>query len=156
KLYDYGILKSYGFSIPVIIVGNITVGGTGKTPFVIWLTQFLQSHGFKPGIVSRGVGSARPLLKPHFVMLNDPVKKVGDEAILLKKNLNCPLVVGVDRVSAVNLLLNQHDCDVIISDDGLQHYRLKRDIEIAIVDGERQLGNECLLPAGPLREPVNR
>jgi tetraacyldisaccharide 4'-kinase len=142
------------FPVPVVVVGNITVGGTGKTPFVIWLAQFLKQAGFKPGIVSRGVGGKRQHL-PYHVKPNSPVTDVGDEALLLAKT-GCPLVLAVDRAAAVASLLKQHDCDIVISDDGLQHYHLGRDVEIAIVDGKRALGNRYLLPAGPLREPASR
>lgn len=154
-LYRMGILKTFHFNVPVIVVGNLTVGGTGKTPFVIWLAKFLQTHGYKPGIVSRGVGGKKQVL-PHRVKSDDPVNQVGDEALLLAQNTDCPIVLGVDRVAAVRELLKKSDCNIIISDDGLQHYRLGRKIEIIMVDGERRFGNHCLLPAGPLREPVSR
>jgi tetraacyldisaccharide 4'-kinase len=154
-LYTLGILKKHKVSIPVIVVGNITVGGTGKTPFVIELANWLQAQGYHPGIVSRGVGGKQQR-KPRQVQLNDSPEQVGDEAILLVKNTNCPVVIGIDRVAAVQSLQLFTTCDVIISDDGLQHYRLHRNIEIAVVDGVRQLGNTHLLPAGPLREPFTR
>ena len=156
--YRQGVLKSYHLTntprIPVIVVGNITVGGTGKTPFVIWLVHFLKAQGYSPGIVSRGVG-AKPHRTPYFVRTEDSAQVVGDEAILLQST-GCPLVVCVNRVAAVRELLSRAECDVIISDDGLQHYRLQREIEIVLVDGERYFGNRYLLPAGPLREPVSR
>lgn len=144
--------------VPVIVVGNITVGGTGKTPFVLWLTHFLKSHGFYPGIVSRGVGGKKHR-QPHKVTAEDKAEVVGDEALLLLKHATCPIVIGIDRNKAAQCLLNltsQTQPNIIISDDGLQHYRLKRDIEIVMVDGKRLWGNKQLLPAGPLREPLSR
>jgi tetraacyldisaccharide 4'-kinase len=155
QLYRYNILKSRRFNIPVIVVGNITVGGTGKTPFVIWLAKFLQAQGYKPGIVSRGVGGKKQQ-QPHLVKADDAAAVVGDEALLLQRDSGCPVVLCIDRAAAVQALLQASHCDVVISDDGLQHYRLKRDMEIVIIDGIRRLGNEYLLPAGPLREPVKR
>jgi tetraacyldisaccharide 4'-kinase len=136
------------------VVGNISVGGTGKTPFVIWLVRWLIKRGFSPGIVSRGYGgSASTPLKVNPDA--DPVL-VGDEAPLLARRAGVPVVVGKSRVEAVQLLLESAAVNVVISDDGLQHYALARDIEIALVDGVRGLGNRKLLPAGPLREPPER
>lgn len=155
KLYRSGILPTQHFPVPVIVVGNITVGGTGKTPFVIWLANFLREQGYHPGIVSRGVGGKKQF-KPHSVKLDDKTTEVGDEAMLLVKKTNCPVVIGINRAQAARYLLETSNCNVVISDDGMQHYRLGRDIEIALIDGERRLGNQCLLPAGPLREPVSR
>lgn len=155
SLYHVGLIKSHRFHVPLIIVGNITVGGTGKTPFVIWLAGFLKAQGYSPGIVSRGVGGAKHV-RPHRVSLDDPVQTVGDEALLLAQNTDCPVVIGIDRVAAVRDLLQHSECNLVISDDGLQHYRLARDIEIAIVDGARRFGNGHLLPVGPLREPEGR
>jgi len=141
--------------VPIVVVGNITVGGTGKTPFVIWLARFLLAHGHRPGIVSRGVGGKKHIV-PYHVKLNSLVDEVGDEALLLAKNTACPVVLGIDRPKAVANLLQHFPCDIVLSDDGLQHYRLGRDLEIAVVDGERLYGNTQLLPAGPLREPLRR
>jgi tetraacyldisaccharide 4'-kinase len=153
--YRFKIKKTFLFNVPVIVVGNITVGGTGKTPFVIWLAHFLQKEGFSPGIVSRGMGGEQ-LNVPYWVdAVSDPAV-VGDEALLLVRRTHCPMVVGVDRVAAVKELLQKTNCNIVISDDGLQHYRLGRTIEIAIIDGERRFGNGCLLPSGPLREPLKR
>jgi tetraacyldisaccharide 4'-kinase len=154
-LYRIKVKKSHRFFVPVIVVGNITVGGTGKTPFVIWLANFLIIQGLRPGIVSRGVGGQQQRL-PRWVDKSSDPAFLGDEAILLAKQSNCPVVVGIDRVAAVKELLAKTACNVVISDDGLQHYRLKRDIEIAIIDGRRGLGNRTLLPAGPLRELPSR
>lgn len=154
-LYRHKIKKSFQFPVPIIVVGNITVGGTGKTPCVIWLAELLRKNGYKPGIVSRGVGGIKQDT-PYWVEENSDVATVGDEAVLLAKRSQSPLVICVDRVAAVKELLSRVECDVVISDDGLQHYRMGRDIEIVIIDGMRGLGNEQLLPAGPLREPVAR
>jgi tetraacyldisaccharide 4'-kinase len=153
--YRAGLKTTEHFPVPVIVVGNITVGGTGKTPFVIWLAQFLRAAGYKPGIVSRGYGG-KAQTKPCAVTSDSDPHVVGDEAVLLAKRAACPMVVGVDRAAAVKALLANSDCNVVISDDGLQHYRLGREIEIAIVDGQRRFGNQLMLPAGPLREPISR
>jgi tetraacyldisaccharide 4'-kinase len=153
--YRHKMIKSFRCSVPVIMVGNITVGGTGKTPLVIWLAHFLESHGFHPGIVTRGVGGKKQK-EPCIVMGDTGPHIVGDEAVLLAERSACPVVVCINRVLAVKHLLAHANCDVIITDDGLQHYRLARDIEIAVVDRERQLGNRCFLPAGPLRESPSR
>jgi tetraacyldisaccharide 4'-kinase len=155
-LYTNRLLSIQQFNVPIIIVGNLTVGGTGKTPFVIWLAKLLQKEGFHPGIVTRGVGGSRKHRRPHWVALDDKPAFVGDEAKLLVKHSNCPVVVGIDRALCVSELLKKSGCNLVICDDGLQHYRLARDIEIVMVDGMRQFGNGCLLPAGPLREGKSR
>lgn len=152
-LYRIGILKTQRLPVPVIVVGNITVGGTGKTPLVIALAHFLKDRGFKVGIISRGYGGDK--LAQLVTLASDP-KQVGDEALLMVKQTNCPLAVAPARVAAGQLLLANADCNVILSDDGLQHYALYRDIEIAVIDGERRFGNSYCLPAGPLREPITR
>lgn len=154
-LYRKKILKSQQFAVPIIVVGNITVGGTGKTPFVIWLVNYLREKGFKPGIVSRGVGGKQQKT-PRWVNSDSDVSYVGDEAVLLARRSGCPIVIGIDRVAAVKELLSKTDCNVVVSDDGLQHYRLSRDVEIAIVDGDRGFGNGSFIPAGPLRESPKR
>lgn len=154
-LYHKGWFKTHYLSVPVIVVGNITVGGTGKTPLVIELANLLLAQGYRPGIVTRGVGGRRHV-KPQRVSLHDDINDVGDEAILLTKNTVCPVVICIDRVAAGHYLLAEKLCDIIISDDGLQHYRLGRNIEIAVIDGKRGIGNNLLLPAGPLRESVSR
>ncbi len=153
--YRWHIKKSYRFPVPIIVVGNISVGGTGKTPFVIWLASELQKQGYTPGIVSRGVGGEKQL-SPYWVTENTTVSLVGDEAILLARRTKSPVVICIDRVRAVRELLAKTKCNIVISDDGLQHYRLQRDVEIALVDGARKFGNSQLIPAGPLREPVSR
>ncbi len=154
-LYRRGILKTVYVNAPVIVVGNITVGGTGKTPFVLWLAAYLKQQGYRPGIVTRGVGGQVQHV-PYRVEKNADPSKVGDEALVLVNRSFCPVMVGVDRVAAVQTLLQTTDCNVIISDDGLQHYRMGRQIEIALIDGERRLGNKTFLPSGPLRESAKR
>ena len=139
----------------MIVVGNITVGGTGKTPFVIWLARWLAARGFRPGIVSRGYGGKRSASALFVTQDADPAA-VGDEAPLLSRRTGCPVVVAADRVDAVRRLVDETACDIVISDDGLQHYALSRDVEIVLIDGERGFGNGRSLPAGPLREPVSR
>ena len=154
-LYRRQIIKSIRSPVPVIVVGNITVGGTGKTPVVIALAEWLKAQGWRPGLVSRGYGG-NSTDQPFPVELNTDPRLVGDEAVLLAQKTACPMVVCKDRVAAVNRLLTDYDCNIILSDDGLQHLRLARDIEIAVIDGHRRLGNGWLLPAGPLRESQQR
>lgn len=152
--YQKKWIKSYRALCPVIIVGNITVGGVGKTPLVIALYFLLKEQGWIPGIVTRGYKgnfSGVALVNDH----SDP-REVGDEAVLLATRTGAPVMVGRDRVCAVKKLLQETACNIILSDDGLQHYALERDIEIAVQDAARQLGNRLCLPAGPLREPVSR
>jgi len=142
--------------VPVIVVGNISVGGTGKTPMVIWLADLLQQEGYHPGIVSHGYGG-KASVTPTRVTATSDTKRVGDEAVLIARRTYCPMWVGRDRVFVIQKLLEFHPrVDVIISDDGMQHYRMPRNIEIAMIDGARRFGNELCLPAGPLREPVSR
>lgn len=155
-MFHGGIFRIHRFPVPVIVVGNIAVGGTGKTPLVMYLAHWLQQHGYHPGIVSRGYG-ARCIKRPLEVTNEDSVSSVGDEAVLMRRNISCPLVISPDRVQAVRYLLQHHpECNVVISDDGLQHYAMGRDIEIVVIDGERRFGNGFCLPVGPLREPVCR
>jgi tetraacyldisaccharide 4'-kinase len=146
------LLPSYGHGVPVIVVGNITVGGTGKTPFVIWLAKWLQARGHQPGIVLRGYGGQSQEW-PLDVTASTSALEAGDEAVLLARATQCPVVAAPDRVAAIGELLSLHSCSIVISDDGMQHYRMQRDLEIAIVDGVRRFGNGFCLPAGPLREP---
>lgn len=154
--YRHHLLKSYRFAIPIIVVGNITVGGTGKTPFVIWLAAFLKEKGYRPGIVSRGTGVKKHKEQPHQVTQEDVASEVGDESVLLFQHTDCPIVIHRNRVKAIKHLLKLNNCNIIICDDGLQHYRLQRDFEIVLIDGTRRLGNNQLLPAGPLRESIQR
>lgn len=155
KLYRSGFLKSVRFPVTVIIAGNITVGGSGKTPLVIALANWLVEQGYRPGIVSRGYGGVASTWPQQVRHDSDP-KVVGDEPVLIARHSNVPMAVGPDRVAATQQLLEHHNCDVIIADDGLQHYALQRDIEIAVIDGVRRLGNGYCLPAGPLREKEKR
>jgi subfamily B ATP-binding cassette protein MsbA len=143
-------------SIPVIVVGNITVGGTGKTPLVVWLCKWLRNQGFRPGIVSRGYGGATGKKAARVPALEANPSDYGDEAVLLVRRTACPVFVCPQRVDAVKMLLEETDCDIVVCDDGLQHYALARDLEIAVIDGFRGVGNGRLLPAGPLREPMER
>ncbi|MGI9281527.1 MAG: tetraacyldisaccharide 4'-kinase [Endozoicomonas sp.] len=142
--------------VPIIIVGNITVGGTGKTPFVASLVARLQQQGFKPGIASRGFGAGKDIHLPAQVLPESDPALVGDEPVMLAQQLNIPIMVDPDRVSAAKALIEQKGCDLVIADDGLQHYNLDRHIELVVIDGQRMLGNELSLPAGPLREPPQR
>lgn len=144
-----------GIAVPVVIVGNISIGGTGKTPLVIALIELLRSAGYRPGVVSRGYG-AKPPSYPWQVTAETLPAEGGDEPCLIVQRTDVPLFIDPDRPRAVATLLAAHDCDVIISDDGLQHYALARDLEIAVIDGVRGLGNARCLPEGPLREPPER
>ncbi len=155
-LYQINCLKTQQLKVPVIVVGNISVGGTGKTPLVIWLTAQLQLAGHTPGIISRGFG-AEHQSDVRAVYATSLASEVGDEPVLMAQRTNCPVFVSANRVLAGQALLQAHpQCDVLISDDGLQHYQLGRSVEIAVIDSGRLFGNGCLLPAGPLREPVTR
>ncbi|MDX1836511.1 tetraacyldisaccharide 4'-kinase [Legionella taurinensis] len=143
------------FQVPVIVVGNLSVGGVGKTPLVIAIARQLQDKGIKVGIVSRGYG-ARLAAFPHEVTPDNTAAEVGDEPLLIREKTGCPVVIAPKRVEAVRYLLQHHHPQVIVSDDGLQHYAMGRAIEIAVIDGQRGLGNGWCLPAGPLREPPGR
>jgi len=140
---------------PVVVVGNITVGGTGKTPLIIKLGKALQESGLKPGVISRGYLGKAPDY-PFCVDQSSDVNEAGDEALLVVRALNCPMVIDPNRSQALDKIRTDFQCDVVLSDDGLQHYALPRDLEIAVVDGERLFGNEMCIPAGPLREPISR
>lgn len=143
------------FPVPIIVVGNISVGGVGKTPLVVELAQQLTQKGINVGIVSRGYG-ARLKHFPYEVRPQDPADIVGDEPVLIAQKTQCPVVIAPRRNDAVQYLLDKYHCKVIISDDGLQHYKMGRSIEIAVIDGQRGLGNGLCLPAGPLRETKER
>lgn len=154
-LFRIGWLPSFRLPVAVIVVGNLTVGGSGKTPLVLWLATKLQEYGMRPGIISRGYGgkAGQGVLE---VRPDSDAELVGDEPLLLARRSCVPVVVGQSRVAAGKALLLAHpECNVIISDDGLQHYRLERTVELVVLDG-RGVGNGQLLPAGPLREPVLR
>jgi tetraacyldisaccharide 4'-kinase len=153
--YQKGFFKSYKSQLPLIVVGNISVGGNGKTPFVIWLCEKLIAAGYKPAVISRGYGGK----SNHYPLLvGDQIKghEAGDEPVLIHKRLGIPVVVDPVRKNAVKYIEQHGLADIIISDDGLQHYALQRDIEIVIVDGKRRFGNRQLMPIGPLRENVSR
>ncbi len=146
--------KAVPLDVPVVIVGNISVGGTGKTPLLIALVQRLQQVGYSPGVVSRGYGGKSPRY-PLMVNLDTAVAHSGDEPLAIARATGCAVCVSPDRVQAAQALRTS-GCDIILSDDGLQHYRLARDLEIAVVDGARGFGNGWCLPVGPLREPLER
>jgi tetraacyldisaccharide 4'-kinase len=151
--YRAGLRRVGRCTKPVVVVGNLTVGGTGKTPLVVWLAECLRRHGCRPGIVTRGYGGEAGMWPQEVRTDSDPAV-VGDEPVLLARRARCPVVVGPDRYRAAEVLLER--CDVIVSDDGLQHLALHRDLEIAVIDAVRRFGNGRLLPAGPLREPLKR
>jgi tetraacyldisaccharide 4'-kinase len=153
-LYKSGLMPSPKLPVPVVIVGNITVGGTGKSPVVAWLAQQLKSSGYNPAIVSRGYGGSHSG-GPLFVDSSSNAEIVGDEPLMLAQITGCPVCVCADRVAAVNAVAKQ-GVNVVIADDGLQHYRLQRSVELVVVDGQRGFGNGKLLPAGPLRENLQR
>jgi tetraacyldisaccharide 4'-kinase len=153
--YRYKLLRSGHPGVPVIVAGNLTVGGSGKTPFVIWLVQWLKSRGHRPGVVSRGYGRSDKAIR--CVKADSTAQEVGDEPLLIHVKTGAPVAVGADRLAAARMLRAQFpDVDVIVSDDGLQHYRLQRDLELVLADARSLFGNGWLLPAGPLREPVAR
>jgi tetraacyldisaccharide 4'-kinase len=153
-LYARGMLRSGRARVPVIVIGNISVGGTGKTPVCVWMAERLVARGFTPGVVSRGYRGQLGHSPLPVLAHSDPAV-VGDEPVLIAERCGCPVVVHPDRLAAVALLEDQ-GVDIIIADDGLQHYALQRDIELAVVDAARGFGNGRLLPAGPLREPIGR
>lgn len=153
-LFQRGLLRSQRVAAPVIVVGNVTVGGTGKTPLTIALVQRLREAGFTPGVASRGYGRQDDA-QARWVEANTAPEDGGDEPVLIARRTGAPVRVDRDRVAAAHALIAQ-GCDVIVCDDGLQHYRLQRDIEIEVMDGQRRYGNGRLLPAGPLREPAER
>lgn len=160
--YKYNVFNLFlkkRYALPIVVVGNITVGGTGKTPLVIHIARTLKQHGIRVGIVSRGYLGQHEHerdQKPIFVYANSDPTIVGDEPLLLAKRLFCPIVIAKKRTLAVQALLDSAQVDVILSDDGLQHEAMERDIEIIVIDGQRRFGNGWCLPAGPLREPMSR
>ena len=154
KAYQLKIKKSYAAKAPVVIIGNIVVGGSGKTPLLISVCEFMKENGFNPGVVSRGYGGKISGIKQ--VQENDSAALVGDEPLMIYQRTGVPVVVGADRVAAVKHLLEKNRCDIVLSDDGLQHYRMQRNVEIVVVDAKRGFGNGFCLPAGPLRERVSR
>jgi len=154
RAYDAGWARRATAGRPVVVVGNLTVGGTGKTPLTIWLARALSAQGLRVGIVARGYGS-RNGRGPRRVAVDSRWQDVGDEPLVLARRSACPTVVGIDRLAAARMLVAD-GVDVILADDGLQHLRLARDCEIVVIDGARGVGNGRLLPAGPLREPPAR
>ena len=154
RLYLSGLLKSVKADVPVVVIGNIVVGGSGKTPLLIALCEYVKKKGFKPGVVSRGYGGSYAGVKQ--LSSADTAAVVGDEPLMIYRRTGVPVVVSADRASAVQKLLAGNDCDIVFSDDGMQHYRMARDMEIAVVDAGRRFGNGLCMPAGPLRERVTR
>jgi len=152
-LYVHHVRKASRISCPVVVVGNVSVGGTGKTPLVCWLVAHLAERGYKPGIVTRGYGGSSRDVR-RITAADDP-NVVGDESILLARRTGAPVAIGRDRPAAAQLLAGG-GCNVIVSDDGLQHYAQARDCEVVVIDGDRRFGNGWLLPAGPLREAPGR
>jgi tetraacyldisaccharide 4'-kinase len=152
--YATGMLRKVRVPVPVIVVGNLSVGGTGKTPVVIWLVNALRERGYTPGVISRGYRGTERL---QAIGRQSSADVAGDEPVLIARRAQCPVWVGRDRAAAaLSLVADNPQVDVVISDDGLQHYRLDRDCEVAVINANRQFGNNLLLPAGPLREPVSR
>ena len=155
RLYKLGLLKVHRLKVPVIVVGNITAGGGGKTPMVIWLAAHLKSLGYRPGIISRGYGGKRKV-EPMFVTANANPSATGDEPLLMAKKTQLPVMVGKDRVKAAKALIQNYPVNVLIADDGMQHLALGRDAEIVMLDAKWRTGNHMMIPAGPLREPLER
>ncbi|AKC59944.1 tetraacyldisaccharide 4'-kinase [Blochmannia endosymbiont of Polyrhachis (Hedomyrma) turneri] len=154
--FKYGIFKVYRFPLSVVVIGNLTIGGNGKTPMVLWLVRQLKHRGWNVGVVSRGYGG-RSQRYPIILDKNSNTDECGDEPILIWQRTNVPVAVSPCRTDAVAKLLKTYPLlDIIISDDGLQHYSLARDIEWVVVNSEYRFGNGCLLPAGPMREKLNR
>jgi len=152
--FQLGLFNSYAIDVPIIVVGNIGIGGNGKTPIVLYLVEQCLAQGVKVGVISRGYGGEAPHY-PYLLNENSTAKEAGDEPFLIYQRHNIPVIVGSDRVASAKLLVEQ-GCELIITDDGLQHYRLKRDLELIVIDSKRQFGNGLLLPAGPLRESLWR
>ena len=153
--YVVGVMPVHKMPVPVIVVGNVTVGGTGKTPLVIWLAEYFKEKGMRPGIISRGYGGSATQW-PQQVRVDSQPEIVGDESVLIAQRTGCPVAISPKRAIAAKELLEHTDCDILLCDDGLQHLSLYRDIEIAVIDGDRRFGNGHCLPAGPLRESINR
>ena len=153
-LYQHHYLRVRASSVPLIVVGNIAIGGTGKTPLIIALCGILKQKGFKVGVVSRGYGASISGL--HDVSETDKASHAGDEPLLIRQRTGCPVIICANRPAAVEAIVEKYGCNLVLSDDGLQHYAMQRDLEIAVVDATRMHGNGFCLPAGPLREPVSR
>ena len=155
RLYQRNILKSYRAPVPVLVVGNLSVGGNGKTPVVVWLVEQLQQQGLKVGVISRGYGGKNKVF-PQLVTAESLPSQMGDEPVLIAQRTGVPVAISPNRRESIELLLSQFELDLIITDDGLQHYALQRDLEWVVVDGERRFGNGFVLPAGSLRELPSR
>lgn len=153
--YRCGLRKSWRAPVPVVIVGNLTAGGNGKTPMVIWLVEQLQQRGYRVGVVSRGYGG-KSAVYPLVLDAQTTTRQAGDEPVLIYQRTGAPVAISPKRAEAVQALLNQGQLDLIITDDGLQHYALQRDFELVVIDGVRRFGNGWWLPAGPMRERVSR
>ncbi len=152
RAYQLGVLKRHKPPAPLIVVGNISAGGVGKTPLVIELVEYLKSRGMKPGVVTRGY-RGRSASWPRKVDEGVTAGEVGDEPLLIFRRCRVPVMAGPDRLRGARALVGEHGCDVVLSDDGFQHFALERDLDIVVMDGERRFGNGWCLPAGPLREP---
>lgn len=153
--YRLGIKKAWRSPVPVVVVGNLTAGGNGKTPVAIWLVEQLQKQGIKVGVVSRGYGGKAEHY-PLILTSETTTAQAGDEPVLIYQRTGAPVAVSPERSDAVKALLTSHSPQIIITDDGLQHYRLARDVEIVVIDGVRRFGNGWWLPAGPMRERASR
>ncbi|WP_336284608.1 tetraacyldisaccharide 4'-kinase [Citrobacter arsenatis] len=153
--YKLGLKRAWRAPVPVVVVGNLTAGGNGKTPVVIWLVEQLQQRGIRVGVVSRGYGG-KAAAYPLLLTADTTTAEAGDEPVLIAQRTGVPVAVSPVRSDAVKAILAQHDVQIIVTDDGLQHYRLARDIEIVVIDGERRFGNGWWLPAGPMRERAGR
>ena len=154
-VYRYGLLAVKPSALPIVVVGNLSVGGTGKTPFCAYLVQYFEQAGWRPGIVSRGYGGERHVI-PHLITSSDSASKVGDEPLMLYRQTGVPVCVCVERALAVEKIAEYNDIDIVFADDGLQHLAMSRTAEIVVIDGARGFGNGWMLPAGPLREPLSR
>ncbi|HCK02798.1 MAG TPA: tetraacyldisaccharide 4'-kinase [Serratia grimesii] len=153
--YRCGLRKSWRAPVPVVVVGNLTAGGNGKTPMVIWLVEQLQQRGYRAGVVSRGYGGKAETY-PLLLNADTTTQQAGDEPVLIYQRTGAPVAISPKRAEAVQALLQQQPLDVIITDDGLQHYALQRDFELVVIDGVRRFGNGWWLPAGPMRERASR
>lgn len=153
--YKLGIKRAWRAPVPVVVVGNLTAGGNGKTPVVIWLVEQLRQRGIRVGVVSRGYGG-KAAAYPLLLTADTTTAEAGDEPVLIAQRTGVPVAVSPVRSDAVKAILAQHDVQIIVTDDGLQHYRLARDVEIVVIDGERRFGNGWWLPAGPMRERAGR
>ena len=153
--YTLGLKRAWRAPVPVVVVGNLTAGGNGKTPVVIWLVELLQQRGIRVGVVSRGYGG-KAQAYPLLLAVDTTTAEAGDEPVLIFQRTGVPVAVSPVRADAVKAILAHHDVQIIVTDDGLQHYALARDVEIVVIDGERRFGNGWWLPAGPMRERADR